>query len=149
MKAYIITIIGAALLSVMAEIISPEKWRGYVKIITGFVIICCIFAPLTRFRGGDIFSGFDAGSYVTSDTENLQAEIVYRELEKRINADIEKRLSDEYGISANARCSLKVSADGEFKGVNEIHIYGARLTEPAANRLCEVYGIERGGVHNG
>ena len=149
MKAYIITIIGAALLSVMAEIISPGKWRGYVKIITGFVIICCIFAPLAQFRGSDIFSGFDAGAYVTGDTENLQTEIVYRELEKRINADIEKRLKDEYGISASAKCSLKVSEDGEFKGVKEIYIYGARLTDQAVYRLCEVYGIGREGVHNG
>ena len=45
MKSYIITVIGAALLSALAEIISPEKWRGYVKIITGLVVISSIIAP--------------------------------------------------------------------------------------------------------
>ena len=36
MKEYIITIIGATLLSAMAGIIAPEKWRSYVQVITGF-----------------------------------------------------------------------------------------------------------------
>ena len=38
MKEYIITIIGATLLSAMAGIIAPEKWRSYVQVITGLDI---------------------------------------------------------------------------------------------------------------
>ena len=45
MKEYIITIIGATLLSAMAGIIAPEKWRSYVQVITGLVIISCIISP--------------------------------------------------------------------------------------------------------
>ena len=40
-----ITIIGATLLSAMAGIIAPEKWRSYVQVITGLVIISCIISP--------------------------------------------------------------------------------------------------------
>lgn len=149
MKAYIITIIGAALLSVLAEIISPEKWRGYIKIITGFVIICCIFAPVASLSGRDLFDGFSSDLVTAEGTENLQTELIYRELEKRINADIEKRMKDEYGISVRAECSLKTDSEGSFRGVSEIRIYGGQLTEAAANRLCEVYGLGREGVHNG
>ena len=47
MKEYIITIIGATLLSAMAGIIAPEKWRSYVQVITGLVIISCIISPVT------------------------------------------------------------------------------------------------------
>jgi len=46
MKEYIITIIGATLLSAMAGIIAPEKWRSYVQVITGLVIISCIIGTL-------------------------------------------------------------------------------------------------------
>ena len=60
MKEYIITIIGATLLSAMAGIIAPEKWRSYVQVITGLVIISCIIFPVTALVKSDIFDGFDS-----------------------------------------------------------------------------------------
>lgn len=148
MKAYIITIIGAALLSALAEIVSPEKWRGYVKLITGLVVISCILSPLMSLTHRDVFTGFDESISYAKEDVDLQSQLVIKELRNRINADIEKRMSDEYNLSVTADCSLRINADGVFEGVDEIRVRGDRLTDGAKRRLCEVYGLSIEGVRN-
>ena len=88
MKEYIITIIGATLLSAMAGIIAPEKWRSYVQVITGLVIISCIISPVTAIVKSDIFDGFDSVQENIADSSNMQTELVIEELKSRINEDI-------------------------------------------------------------
>ena len=80
MKEYIITIIGATLLSAMAGIIAPEKWRSYVQVITGLVIISCIISPVTAIVKSDIFDGFDSVhvSYTNLRANETVLEIVCR-----------------------------------------------------------------------
>lgn len=148
MKSYIITIIGATILSALASIISPEKWRGYVRIITGLVIISCIISPIVSLVHSDIFAGFDDSFEAVTQGEDMQRRIVTDELEKRINADIEERLRQEFNITVTADCDIAVNADGGVEGVREIRIYGDKLSERAINRLCEVYGIHPGEVHD-
>ena len=82
MKEYIITIIGATLLSAMAGIIAPEKWRSYVQVITGLVIISCIISPVTAIVKSDIFDGFDSVQENIADSSNMQTELVIEELKK-------------------------------------------------------------------
>lgn len=148
MKAYIITIIGATLLSALAGIISPDKWRGYVRIITGLVIISCIISPVLKIADRDIFTGFNESFDAAAEGEDLQQRIVLDELKKRVNADIEARLKNEFNLSVKADCDIKVSDEGAIEGVREIRLSGDTLTDRAKNRLCEVYGITHSEVHN-
>lgn len=148
MKAYIITIIGAAVLSALAGIVSPEKWRGYIRIMTGLVVISCILSPVMSITHSGVFQGFDESINEMGESSDVQMQLVLGELRTRINSDIEKRMKDEYNLSVTAECRLKINDDGEFSGVGEIYVYGDRLTDGAKNRLCEVYGLKREGVHN-
>lgn len=148
MKAYIITIIGATLLEAMAGILAPEKWRGYVQIITGLVIISCIVSPVTAIVKTDIFAGFDSVTQSIEDGENMQRELVMEELEKRIDEDIAARMQKEFSLDVTANSHIKVNGEGEIEGVESIYIYGDKLTERARDRLCEVYGLSPGEVHN-
>lgn len=149
MKAYIITIIGATLLSAIGAIIALEKWRGYVQLITGLVIISCIISPITSILKSDILNGFESIEENVTNSENIQQDLVIKELEKRINEDISARLEREFDLSVSAECEILVNGDGEIEGVDEIYIYGDKLTDSAKNRLCEVYGLSVQEVHNG
>ncbi len=142
MKAYIITIIGATLLSAVAGILAPEKWRGYVQIITGLVIISCIVSPVASIVKSDIFSEFEHVGENIENSDNLQAELVLEELKKRINADIAERMDKEYNLSVKAECEIRVNSEGEIEGVESVRISGDKLTDRARLRLCEVYGLK-------
>ena len=106
MKEYIITIIGATLLSAMAGIIAPEKWRSYVQVITGLVIISCIISPVTAIVKSDIFDGFDSVQENIPDSSNMQTELVIEELKNRINEDIKARMEKEFKLSVEKAKTL-------------------------------------------
>lgn len=148
MKAYIITIIGATLLSAAAGILAPEKWRSYVQIIAGFVIISCIISPVTSIVKSDIFDGFDSVEQNIENSESLQADLVIEELKLRINEDIKSRMEKEFNLSVTAQCEIRVNDEGEIEGVDSVYIYGDKLTDRAQSRICEVYGLEPYEVHN-
>lgn len=149
MKAYIISIIGATLLSAMAGILAPEKWRGYVQVITGLVIISCIIAPVATVVNSDIFSGFENVEENISEGADLQAELVKKELKSRVDEDISARMKKEYGLSVKSDCSIRVNGEGEIEGVENVRVYGDKLTDRARNRLCEVYGLKPYEVNDG
>lgn len=142
MKAYIMSIIGATLLAAMAGIMAPEKWRGYVQVVTGLVIISCIIAPVSSVVRSDIFSGFESVEENISDGEELQSELVKKQLKERIDADLAARIKKEYGLNISSDCSIRVNEEGEIEGVESVHIYGDKLTDRAKNRICEVYGLK-------
>ncbi len=148
MKAYIISIIGATLLAAMAGILAPEKWRSYVRIITGLVIISCIVSPVTAIIKTDIFDGFDSVGESIEEGESIQRSLVTEELERRINEDIEARMKKEFSLDVSAECAIKVNDEGEIEGVESIYIYGDGLTERERERLCEVYGLSADEVHD-
>ena len=139
MKEYIITIIGATLLSAMAGIIAPEKWRSYVQVITGLVIISCIISPVTAIVKSDIFDGFDSVQENIADSSNMQTELVIEELKNRIK---------EFKLSVTAECEIMVNDDGEITGVDSVRVYGDKLTDRARSRICEVYGLKPYEVHD-
>ncbi|MCI8403569.1 MAG: hypothetical protein HFE49_01570 [Clostridia bacterium] len=148
MKAYIVTIIGATLLAAMAGILAPEKWRSYVQVITGLVIISCIISPVTTVVKSDIFRGFDSVEENIENNERLQTELVMEELKKRVCEDIEARMEKEFNLSVRADCDIRVDGEGAIEGVDGVRVYGDKLTDRARDRLCEVYGLEPYEVEN-
>lgn len=148
MKAYIITIIGATLLSAVSGILAPEKWRSYVQVITGLVIISCIVSPVTAIVGNDILSGFDSVEETIEDSDNIQRELVTEELKKRINDDIAARMKKEFHLEVRAESEIRINDEGAIEGVDSVRIYGDKLTDRAKSRLCEVYGLKPYEVHD-
>lgn len=148
MKAYIITIIGATLLSAVAGILAPEKWRGYVQIITGLVIISCIVSPITSIVKSNIFDGFEHINDNIVNSDDVQSGLVLEELKKRINADISERMEKEYNLNVKAECEIRLNSDGEIEGVESVRVSGDKLTDRARLRLCEVYGLKPYEVHD-
>lgn len=141
MRAYILTIIGATLLSAYASNLSPESWRKYVKIITGLVLIICILSPLKTLVRTEWFENFDI-TQVSEAEGKTQTELISEELSERVETDIEARLRSEFNINASARVKISVNDKGEIAGVKEIRVRGAPLTPAAKKRLGEVYGTD-------
>lgn len=140
MKTYILTVIGATLLSAFAANLAPEKWQKYVRIITGLVLIICILSPIKALVSVDLFENFEIPQYSAAEGKT-QEELVISELTDRLEQDIEERLKKEFNITASAQVKIDVNSDGEIDGVKEIRVTGAVLTAAAKARLKEVYGV--------
>ena len=127
----------------MAQILSPESWRKYVSFITGLVVISCIISPIENLADTRAFSfGFSDN---TTDISNAvsQQELVNKELEGRISADIEERLRDEFDLNIKASVELKLNSGRQIEGVEKIRIKGAELDSKAIERLEDVYGTDK------
>lgn len=142
MKSYVLTIIGAAVLSSFGTLLAPEKWRKYISLITGLVIISCIMTPVARITKTDLFSGFNAIENTEMYEEYKQSKIVLDELCGRVGADIRERLKNEFGISASAQVKIDMNENNEITGIREIRITNASLTKAAKERLSYIYGID-------
>ena len=143
MKEYMVSIISAALLSGAASLLSPEKWKKYVGVISGMVILCVVIAPVSQIDMDEIFSSFETPDMEEQllEGEEIQIDMIEEELIRRINSDIERRLKSEFGIEAKADVEIGVSKDGKITGVNSIEV-DTKLSEKAEQRLREVYGVE-------
>lgn len=139
MKQYLLTIIGATVLSAAAQILSPQTWQKYISFITGLVVIACIIAPVENLAHTKAFL-FDYTEKNIIKNSISQQELVNEELSKRISNDIESRLLSEFNTVASARAVLQLDKDGKIEGVKEIHISGAPLNDRIIERLKDVYG---------
>lgn len=140
MKQYVITIIGAAVLSGIAHILTPSGWVKYVKLITGLVILCVICAPITSITKIDLFSDFSMENY--NIDENVQIDTITAELKKRIETDISDRIRTEFSKEAKVQAQISVNENNEITGVTNIKIQTDANPERVVLRMCEVYGIK-------
>lgn len=145
MSDYIASIIAASVLSGVSSLLSPDKWKKYVGIITGLVVICTILSPLSEMSVYDVFNSFGevSAESVEADGNLLKANMIKEEMTQRINEDIEKRLLDEFGIKAKSDADIGIDADGKITGVKAVTVTGKGITELAIKRLREVYGVEK------
>ncbi len=139
MKAYIEAVIGAALICTAADMLAPEKWQGYIRIITGLIILSVILSPVSKLRGIDIIEDFEAPEPYEEYDERL---MVADALKERIDADVNERLEAEFGITdADADTELELNSDNQIERVKSIRVSGG-IPEAAKKRLAEVYGTE-------
>lgn len=148
MKTYVITVLGAALLSTMASVLSPQKWRAYVRLISALVIMGCVISPITEFKWKNDFKSFNESFQGDVKGEQIRLDMIKKELEDRINKDIESRMKKEFNLNIHSECEISITKDGKVAGVREIHISGNKMTQKARERLCQVYGIEAYEVKN-
>ena len=140
MKTYIISIIGATILSAVASILTPDAMRKYVSVITGFIIISVIISPLSKNGRVDFFAPLRESTHSADDYGKIYVRTVADELKKQIERDIETRIQNEFGTKAYAEVTLEVE-DGDIKRILTIALRGTLLRRDIAVRLGEVYGV--------
>ena len=141
MKSYFLMILGAAVLSALASVMSPEKWRGYIRLVTGIIILSCVASPIADLLGhGGGFSIPEISASSDYD-EDMHKQLVIDELTARIEADIKSRMAREYGADISAKVKIDVNENNEIEGVTRITVRG-ELPETAKRKLCEIYGVD-------
>ncbi len=143
MKAYIISVAVATVISAIVTMLSPGRWEKYVGVVTGLVVTVCIANPIITLTRSDIFEGWEYSytSHTTGGDSLLRAEIK-KELENRLSNDVSARLKSEFGLESYAVVSVKTNKDGAVEGVMGIKIYGQKPDAVAIGRLYEVYDAQ-------
>ena len=140
MKAYMMTVIASAVLCAVALIMSPGKWKKYIKVITGMMIMSVIIGPVSQLKGIELFAEYETAE--PGDT-NLQKKVIKQELEKRLEEDVAKRISEEFGITADVSVLVGINENYEITGVEEIAVWTKTKPEKLRQRLTEVYSPQR------
>lgn len=141
MREYITVIAGTAILSVLADIVSPENWKKYIKIVTGLVIACVIIQPAAEIRNIDVFDAFSSFESDFEYKEYDPSEKIIDELCMKLKDDIKTRIYEKSG--ENIECDVKLSFDdnGLIKSVDKIYIYGS-ISDSTRRELAYIYGME-------
>ena len=138
MKAYLLNIAGAVIITVVSEILLPDNWNKYIKIITGLIIISAIAYPIRNKLNFDFSQALPGFEEISEKGEEYSSSLVHDELAKRINTDCEKRLMDEYNANVRVLCDISVSPDGGITGVKRITVKG-KIPRSAVDRIKEIY----------
>lgn len=143
MKGYIISIAVSAIIAATVNMIAPEKWKKYIGLVTGLVVVLCIGRPIFELAGTDVFSGFSFESRELSDEgeERFRTEI-RQGLEERLEEDIKARVEREFGRECDAEVTAGMNDAGQITGVDRIVIYGRGFDNAVCGRLREVYGAK-------
>lgn len=142
MKEYITVIVGAALLSVLADILSPEQWRKYIKIVTGFVIISVIISPVARLKNIDLFEGIDYNNTASADFTDYRSKWVAEEFEIRVENDIKERVMNDYGKKCDVDVGISINEDNMIEAVERIEIYTYGECKGLKEKMAYMYGVD-------
>jgi len=139
MREYLMNIAGAIIITVFSEVMLPDKWSKYVKIITGLIIISAIASPIKDRINFDISAFFDEGEQYVKTGEEYSQNLIKAELEKRINEDCAQRIMEEYSKKISVRTRVATNSKNEITGVLLMEIEGDELSTAALERIDEIY----------
>lgn len=139
MKSYLMSITGAVLISVFSNVILPEKWNKYIKVITGLIIISTIISPLKISWDFEYDKQFKIPQNIEIDAKDYSLGLIKQELKERVDEDIKKRLKEEFSKNIIADSDIGINLDGEITGVEKIRISGDEISGTAVKRLQEIY----------
>lgn len=140
MRAYIISVASAAVLSAVINMLSPERWGKYIGVLTGLVVAAAIVRPVLSLVDGDILSDIQ----IKTDTAaEAGMDVFYSELraefEERVSGDIKERLLREFGTDCEVSVEARTADDGRILGIGSITVHGGHLDNAAAARLHDIY----------
>ena len=139
MRTYLMNLAGAIIVTAFSDVLLPDKWSKYVKIITGLIIISAIASPVKDKINFDISSFFLESGQLNQQGEEYSKKLVANELEKKINEDCELRILEEFNIDADVRCKIEVNEKNEIVGIEEINIIAQNVGKEVVSRINEVY----------
>lgn len=146
MRAYIIMVVGAAVMSAFADLLAPGNWRKYVKIATGLVILAVLLTPLIRLKDANLFSGSSAQTQSAEEYEKQYTSGVEKQLEENVEKDAAERIAAEFDTDARVSAEIDTTSDGKIKGVRRLYVHTAKNELGIQRRLAEVYGVEESEV---
>lgn len=138
MREYIILVAISAIIAAVTDVLAPNKWRGYIRLVVGFLILAVLISPIAKIKNIDIFkveNDFEVSDTVIKDK-------VTKELTANVERDIEERILSEFKTEASATVFLDVDASHKIRGVKNIVIKCAKVPKGLLTRLKEVYGCE-------
>lgn len=133
-------IAGGAVLSAFADIMAPNEWKKYMRIITGFILLAVIMSPAARIGVMDMFKG----SFPVEEAEYTpMPSLVAEELEKNVENDARERIKREYGADCEIDATLSLNSEGLIDSVDTISVKTDSARRSAIqSRLYEVYGAK-------
>lgn len=140
MKAYILKIVGAALVGTFAEYIVPSDWKKYVKLVSGILMLAVLIIPLKIDTTAIFEETFPAEDY-TEEGEKVLYDGIKEELQKNVAADIAERIETEFSKKVTAEVEINTTDDGKIESVKSIELYGKEDDE-ITERLKYVYGTD-------
>lgn len=141
MNTYLLNLTGAVIITVVLEILLPENWNKYTKIITGLIIISAIAYPIKNklnFSVSDSLPGFEE---ISEQGEAYSNSLISDELARKINSDCEERILSEYNVNVKVLCDVSVNSDNDITGVRRITVKG-KIPHSAVDRIKEIYAPE-------
>lgn len=145
MKEYMTAVIGSAVLSALAQLVSPQRWAKYVRLVCGIMIVSVIASPIAEFKRIDIF---DIEKYNGELDINAQKKAVISEMERKVAEDISVRIAEEFSEEAQVGVRLCVNDKYEIEGVDEISVWISTKREKIRRRLSQIYSPEKISFHN-
>ncbi len=138
MKSYLMNIIGAVLICVFTDIVLPDKWSKYIKIITGLIIITAIASPLENKLNLDFSEHIDQAQKFQSNGEEYTALLIKEELENTIKTDIEQRILDEFDKEIECNVSVGLNSENKISGILRVNLIGD-VNSKMLSRIEEIY----------
>lgn len=142
MKTYIIQIVGAALLSVFADMMSPAGWKKYMGIITGIILLTVIITPVARLKGVDILSDYSESRDITLAGDELYSDMLKNEFSKSVALDIKERIRQEFAKEVSVEADVTVNEKGNIDKISSITLTGEGLNEKIAERISFIYDVD-------
>ncbi len=140
MKAYIIKIVGAALVGTFSEYLVPSGWKKYVKLISGILMLSVLLIPF-KINTDKIFFEIPETEEYRKTGEELLMENIRLQLESDVAEDITRRISEEFSKSITAEVEIQATAEGKIESVKKIILYGQEQKD-IGERLKYVYGTD-------
>ena len=104
------SIVGAVLILVFSEVILPDKWNKYIKVITGIIIINTIVSPLGIAWNINYSKEFEMPKSIEKESGEYSLDLIKKELKIRVDNDIKKRsFSADFFCYADKRRIFKRS----------------------------------------
>lgn len=143
MKAYIIQIIGGALLAVFADIFSPAEWKKYIGVITGIILITIIITPLAKLKNTNVLSSyrsFDTETQVRG--EEIYSDMLKKEFSENLALDIKERVKDEFSKEVSVEVSVEMNEKGGIKKITKIVLHGIEPNKEICGRISYIYNVD-------
>ncbi len=137
MKGYIASICVSSVILSVADILSPETHKKYIRVLLGFLMLAVILSPLPAVKKIRL----EPLSQKTAGNTEIFSERVSQRLKENVEQDISDRLKNEFGIICKASAELDFDSEGKIAGVIRIRL-SQKIPENAKARLKEVYGCD-------
>ncbi len=141
MKEYILKIVGVSLLAAFSEHLVDKKWKKYINLISGFMIISVLLSPFTFKRDIKIFDEFELKSDYSKEGNEILYENVKKELEEKVASDLERRVLEEFSENVTADVTVLCDKNGKIEKVKKITIKG-RENQKITDRVKFIYGAD-------